>query len=72
MTTNRVLYRDILLYLKTEYKNRGSCNFFFSAKKLDMKYSNHQKGRILAKMCEKGVLEKWNAKKSPAVWKTRF
>ena len=65
--------QDILIYLHSEYERKGH-NFFFSAKKINIKkYSNHLKGNALGRLSDFGDIDNWKERKShPKLYKTRF
>ncbi len=65
--------KDVMKYLRAEYKRKGH-NFYFSAKNINLvSYSNHLKGSALGKLC---ILEpidiETNRKSHPKLYKTRF
>lgn len=73
MCKSEEIESEILGYLNGEYERRGGCNFYFKVKSIGLNYSNHQKGRAVAHIGKNSdLLEKWNVRKSPAVWHTQF
>jgi hypothetical protein len=74
MCKSEEIEREVLGYLNGEYERRGN-NFYFKVKSIGIDYSNHQKGRAVANISKNSkfhLLERWNTKKSPAVWHTNF
>jgi hypothetical protein len=72
MTENKVVYREVLKYLRKEYKKRGN-NFYFRSTTLNLPYTRHQIGRMLLEIDKKKkIIEKWGGNKSPILWKTKF